>query len=276
MDAPASSSASASALRRRLLTGTALIAGMLAALYGASAPVWAVLMVVIVTAAAWEWAGLMRLTGTHRHLYTGVTALASALMVALGWQDAAWVYLPALAFWVIVAPYWLHRGLQVRNRAALGALGWLLLLPAPLAMIRLRAEGPEILLAVLGLVVVADSAAYFAGSRFGRRKLAPRISPGKTWEGALGAWLAVTLYALLLHFAWPETCGHACLLQALAAFWVLFALSVLGDLFESWMKRQAGVKDSGALLPGHGGVLDRIDSQIAVLPAATLFWMWLR
>ncbi len=233
-------------------------------------------MVAIVTAAAWEWGRLMRLAGTSRHLYTGATALASATMVALGWQDVAWVYLPAVAFWVIVAPFWLRRGLDVRHRAVLGALGWLLLLPAPLAMIRLRADGPELLLAVLGMVVVADSAAYFAGRRYGRHKLAPVISPGKTWEGLLGAWLAVSLYAVMLHFLWPVTCGIACLPLSLAAFWALFALSVLGDLFESWMKRQAGVKDSGALLPGHGGVLDRIDSQIAVLPAVALFWMWLR
>lgn len=275
MDAPASSSTSASTLRRRVLTGTALIGGMLAALYGASAPVWAVLMVLIITAAAWEWGGLMRLVGSHRHLYTGATALASAMMVALDWQDTVWIYVPALAFWVIVAPYWLRRGLHVHNRTALGVLGWLLLLPAPLAMIRLRADGPELLLAVLGVVVVADSAAYFAGRRYGRNKLAPSISPGKTWEGVLGAWVAVTLYAFSLHLLWPLTCGLACLPLTLLAFWALFALSVLGDLFESWMKRQAGVKDSGALLPGHGGVLDRIDSQIAVLPAAALLWLWM-
>jgi len=261
---------------RRVLTATALIGGVLAALYGATAPVWAVLMVIIITAAAWEWGGLMHLSGSRRHLYTGATALASAVMVALDWQESVWIYLPVLAFWVIAVPYWLHRGLHVHNRAALGALGWLLLLPAPLAMIRLRADGPELVLAVLGVVVVADSAAYFAGRRYGRHKLAPVISPGKTWEGVLGAWLAVTLYALLLHFFWPVTCGLVCLPLSLAAFWALFALSVLGDLFESWMKRQAGVKDSGALLPGHGGVLDRIDGQIAVLPAATLLWMWMR
>jgi phosphatidate cytidylyltransferase len=248
---------------------------MLAALYGASATAWAVLMVIIVSAAAWEWGGLMRLAGPSRHLYTGATAIVCAAMVAWEWQDAAWVYLPALVFWVILAPYWLRRGLDVHNRAVLGALGWLLLLPAPLAMIRLRADGPELLLAVLGVVVVADSAAYFAGRRYGRRKLAPVISPGKTWEGVLGAWLAVTLYALALSMHWPPSCGIACLPMSLGAFWTLFVLSVLGDLFESWMKRQAGVKDSGSLLPGHGGVLDRIDSQIAVLPAAALFWILL-
>lgn len=275
MDVQASRSRPASTLKRRVLTGVALIGGMLAALYGASDAVWAVLMVAIVTAAAWEWGRLMRLTGSRRHLYTGAAALACATMVALEWQDATWVYLPALLFWVVVAPWWLHRRLHVHNRAVMGTLGWLILLPAAMAMIRLRADGPELLLAVLGVVVVADSAAYFSGRRYGRRKLAPAISPGKTWEGVLGAWLAVTLYALSLHFLWPVTCGFACLPLSLTASWALFVLSLLGDLFESWMKRQAGVKDSGSLLPGHGGVLDRIDSQIAVLPTAALFWLWM-
>jgi phosphatidate cytidylyltransferase len=129
---------------------------------------------------------------------------------------------------------------------------------------------------VVGIVVIADSAAYFSGRRFGKHKLAPSISPGKTWEGAIGAWLAITVYALIVHIASPAACGLKCLPQVLAAFWMLFVLSVLGDLFESALKRQAGIKDSGNLLPGHGGVLDRIDSLTAVLPAAALFWLWLK
>lgn len=253
-----------------------LIAGLLLALYAASDAVWAVLMIAIATAGAWEWAGLMRLSGTRRHLFAALTALACGALVALQFQSSPFVYLPALTFWSIAAPFWLRRGLQLKNPGVLWTVGWLLLLPAPLAMIQLRSDSPELLLVVVGVVVIADSAAYFAGRRFGRRKLAPAISPGKTWEGAAGAWLAVTGYALLVHFLWPQTCGFECLPQVLAAFWALFVLSVLGDLFESWMKRQAGVKDSGSLLPGHGGVLDRIDSLTAVLPAAALFWMWLK
>jgi phosphatidate cytidylyltransferase len=272
LDAPANSSA----LRRRIVTGTALIAGFLVTLYLASDEIWAVLMILVAMAAAWEWGGLIRLPPARRHLYTGLTALACGALVVTGAQLTPYPFLAALLFWVIAAPLWLYRGLRVLDRRLLAALGWLILLPAVLAMIRLRGDGPELLLAVVGVVVIADSAAYFAGRRFGRRKLAPAISPGKTWEGAMGAALAITVYALAVHALWPRGCGLSCLPQLLLAFWAMFVLSVLGDLFESWIKRQAGVKDSGALLPGHGGVLDRIDSLTAVLPAATLFWMWLK
>lgn len=258
-----------------MVTGAALIAGFLAALYFAPEPLWVALMLGILAAAAWEWGGLMHLPRRLRGGYVLLTALLGLAIYISAAHHSPFLYLPALAFWVGVAPYWLHHGLQLRNPTAIGLLGWAVLLPATLAMVDLREQTPNLLLVVVGVVVIADSAAYFAGRRFGRRKLAPAISPGKTWEGAVGAWLAVTLYALLVHYLWSDTCGLQCLPQVLAAFWALFGLSVVGDLLESWLKRQAGVKDSGALLPGHGGVLDRIDSLTAVLPAAALFWMWL-
>lgn len=272
MDAPANSSA----LRRRVLTGTVLIAGFLAALYLAPDPLWAVLMLLVAMAAAWEWGGLMRLAPSPRRLYSGLTVLACTLLVAAEAHLSVYPYLLAVLFWTVAAPLWLLRRLRVTDRAGLAAVGWLILLPATLAIIALRGDGPAALLLVVGVVVVADSAAYFAGRRFGRRKLAPGISPGKTWEGVLGAALGVSVYALAAHFLGGRECGLRCPAVVLLAFWALFVLSVLGDLFESWIKRQAGVKDSGSLLPGHGGVLDRIDSLTAVLPAAALFWMWLK
>ena len=126
------------------------------------------------------------------------------------------------------------------------------------------------LFALLAVVWIADSAAYFAGRRFGRRKLAPRISPGKTWEGVAGAAVGVGVYYVLVWVAWAPAflAGHRLLDLALVAG--IVALSVEGDLFESWMKRRAGVKDSGSLLPGHGGVLDRIDGVVAALPLVAL------
>jgi phosphatidate cytidylyltransferase len=138
------------------------------------------------------------------------------------------------------------------------------LLPTWLALGYLREISPNLLLAILMVVWVADSAAYFAGRQFGKRKLAPAISPGKSWEGVWGALAGVTLFgamaAVLASASW----------WLIVAFWVMTVLSIVGDLFESWMKRVAGIKDSGAILPGHGGVLDRIDGLTSTLPAAAL------
>jgi phosphatidate cytidylyltransferase len=141
--------------------------------------------------------------------------------------------------------------------------GLVVLVPAGLAMVALR---PAQVVAIVALVSIADTAAYFAGRAWGRRKLAPSISPGKTWEGAAGGLAAVLAYAII--------CGMLAegvrWLPYLAAANLLAVLSVIGDLFESAAKRQAGVKDSGSLLPGHGGVLDRVDSATATLPVAAL------
>lgn len=168
----------------------------------------------------------------------------------------------AAAFWLLVAPVWLARGIRPGGVAMIAA-GWVVLLPAALAMATLE---PRRLLIFLVLVWLADSAAYFAGRVWGRRKLAPSISPGKTWEGALGGVVAALVWAIICRryfddAAWAAYLGAAALLAA---------VSIVGDLFESAAKRRAGVKDSGALLPGHGGILDRIDSATAVLPLSAL------
>jgi phosphatidate cytidylyltransferase len=143
--------------------------------------------------------------------------------------------------------------------------------------------GALYLLSVLAIVWLADIAAYFCGRRWGRRKLAPAISPGKTWAGVGGALTAVLVLAPLLAAAAAGVPAFSTLLlhelalpAGLALLAALVALSVVGDLFESLLKRQVGAKDSSHLLPGHGGVLDRIDAAIAVLPAAALLDLWLR
>jgi len=169
-----------------------------------------------------------------------------------------------------VAPLWLLRRWRVSSATLRAVVGGLLLLALWAALMDLHARGPRVLLGAAMVVWIADSAAYFAGRRFGRHKLAPAISPGKTWEGVVGALLALALYGIALgRFAgvppWP-------LLPLLA---ILLYVSVLGDLFESWIKRVSGMKDSGALLPGHGGVLDRIDALASTLPVATGMLMWL-
>jgi phosphatidate cytidylyltransferase len=130
-----------------------------------------------------------------------------------------------------------------------------------------------LLLVVLGVVWIGDTAAYFAGHRFGRNKLAPQISPGKTWEGVIGAFIAVLAYALAASLILQPSANGYDRLAVLLFACVLTAFGIVGDLFESWIKRQAGTKDSGQLLPGHGGVLDRIDSLTAALPFAALYFI---
>jgi phosphatidate cytidylyltransferase len=143
------------------------------------------------------------------------------------------------------------------------------ILPAALAFVILR---PLEVLLVLLLVWIADTAAYFVGRAWGRHKLAPGISPGKTWEGALGGTAGALVYAIILGTFIEGLLWVPYLLAAA----LLAVLSIVGDLFESAVKRQAAVKDSGTLLPGHGGILDRIDSATAALPVAALLWPWLR
>ncbi len=272
------SAGTSSGLATRIATAVPLIAGFLAALYWAPTPLWIGLTGGVLLLAAWEWAAMAGL-GRMAGLFYAVLLSAAGSGLAIAAPQLTEPFYPALAFWLL-APTLLSRAVAVRPKAVHLLLGGIVLLPTQLGLIALRNIGPDLLLVVVGVVVIADTAAYFSGRRFGKHKLAPSISPGKTWEGAIGAWLAITLYALLLHSFSPlmgNPIGNLpCLPQVLALFWALFGLSVLGDLFESTLKRQAGIKDSGNLLPGHGGILDRIDSLTAVLPAATLFWMWLK
>jgi phosphatidate cytidylyltransferase len=156
-------------------------------------------------------------------------------------------------------------GVRAGQQTWLGAAGFAVLMPAGLAVLAL---GPLEVLRVLVLVWIADTAAYFVGRAWGRRKLAPAISPAKTWEGALGGLIGALAYAIIGGF-WIQGIAWVPFLAAAA---LLAMVSIVGDLFESSAKRQAGVKDSGSLLPGHGGILDRIDSAAATLPLAALLW----
>lgn len=237
-----------------------LIAALLAALFYLPAPWLKVLLAALIAAAAHEWA---RLCGMHALLY-GLSLGALFFFVP---RDPAW-FLLAVAFWILVAPLWLWRGVTPAHKRLLALAGVVVLLPAGLAMTTLPAGQ---VLAVLVLTWVADTAAYFAGVRLGRHKLAPSISPGKTWEGAAGGLAAVLAYAGVMA-AFVE---GLFLLPVLGAALLLGVLSIVGDLFESAAKRQADVKDSGALLPGHGGILDRIDSATATLPVAAAIAPWI-
>jgi phosphatidate cytidylyltransferase len=258
-------------LSQRLLTAAALIFVLVLALYYAPTLLWAAFVLLFMAVGAHEWAGLAKQGGSAALAYAAATVLLAGVAYGLDMATSAWPYLPALVFWLVLAPLWLWRGWPAPHGVVALLLGWLLLLPTFLALVYLREQSAGLLLAALAIAIVADSAAYFAGRAFGRNKLAPSISPGKTWEGAVGGALATAVYAILL----PNS-GALDTAIALPALLLLFLLSVLGDLFESWLKRQAGIKDSGTLLPGHGGVLDRIDSQLAVLPVAALIWILMK
>ena len=217
---------------------------------------------------AYEWARLCQFGKTGSWLYAVALAAAFGVVYALGQPIALITIVVATIFWIIAVPLWLARGVATQHRAALIAAGVIVLVPAGYALAALE---PRQVLAALILVWIADTAAYFVGRKWGRRKLAPSISPGKSWEGAWGGLAAAVAYAiicgtfLLGPVGWLANAITAAVTAALLA-----AISIVGDLFESAAKRQAGVKDSGALLPGHGGIMDRIDSATAVLPVVAL------
>jgi phosphatidate cytidylyltransferase len=238
-----------------------LLAVLVAALFLLPRAGVLVLMALVAAAGAFEWA---RLCSVNAPLYAAAVVLA--LLLAFWLEVPQSVFLLASAFWLLAAPAWLWRGVGPEQRAALAAAGFVVLVPAALAMVVL-APGEALL--VLAVAWIADTAAYLAGIRWGRRKLAPAISPGKTWEGAAGGLIGAAAYAMILALvlAGAQATRMAAFVGAAA---LLVTVSIVGDLFESAAKRQAGVKDSGALLPGHGGVLDRIDSATAILPVAAL------
>jgi phosphatidate cytidylyltransferase len=272
-------------LKARILTAVILLAGLLAALFGLPRIGWIVLVGALLAVAAWEWAGLARMERVGQGLYA--VAIAGAGMWAgsnvgaeHGWLFGhSWIFLAAAVFWVVLAPVWLWKRPAFATPAMPLLAGVVVLVPGAAAMVALRGQSPVLLLAVMAVVWISDIAAYFAGHGFGRRKLAPAISPGKTWEGVYGALAAVTVYAM----GWIATAGASLptlLRQAeLGELWFvllllgLAAAGIVGDLLESQMKRQAGVKDSGRVLPGHGGVLDRIDALLPVLPLAALVFL---
>jgi phosphatidate cytidylyltransferase len=258
----------------RVLTALLLLALLVPAALWAPAWLWAMLMAGVVGMAAYEWARLSRFPAFSAHVYAGLLALCAWALphvTAAEWPVfRAALILLAAAFWLLVAPPWLLGRWRATQPSVRAAVGVVLLLPTWVALVYLHARGPAVLIGVMAIVWIADSAAYFAGRQLGRHKLAPVISPGKTWEGVAGALAALALYAGVLSLL----AGLPLLSLLLAVFGLLY-LSVLGDLFESWIKRVAGMKDSGDVLPGHGGVLDRIDALTSTLPIAAGLLMWL-
>jgi phosphatidate cytidylyltransferase len=270
-------------LKQRVITALVLLALLLPALFAASPWPFAVLTLIGFGAAGWEWSRLNGAAGAALALGVALACACAAALLA-GWTGAA----PQAAWWAATL-LWIAGGIWVLRSGSVVwptlpgglrcAVGLALLWTAWLALVHAKAVGINFILSTFCLVWAADIAAYFGGRAFGRRKLAPTISPGKSWEGVWSgmagalllaiAWLAgerafavdsPSLYAALWDRLGPLGMGLAVI--------GLAGVSVVGDLFESLVKRGAGAKDSSGLLPGHGGVLDRIDALLPVFPIA--------
>ena len=271
-------------LATRVLTAVVLIPLVLAALFLLPPLAWGAVTLVAIVVAAAEWASLAGYRKPAWLLFVaGTLVLGVNLLVSpssgfgRGWPDGIVLAVcgAATVFWLVVAPPWLALRWKPASSLSMAVTGWIVLIGAWVAVVELQAHSPWLVLAAMALVWIADTAAYFSGRAFGKRRLAPEVSPGKTWEGVYGALVAVAIYALLLvplataaGYAGPVSSTSIVIWVGLAL--ALTAVSVVGDLYESLLKRQAGVKDSGRVLPGHGGVLDRIDALLAAMPVAAL------
>ena len=277
-------------LKQRVITAVLLLAILLPALFNPSQLPFCALALLLISAGSWEW-GRLNGCGPKLSWLIGLLCLVAGL---LSWQAGLldkplpWVWSSTGAAWVLGGGWLLHRGVSGWPKIARPlrlAVGTLAIWLAWLALAQARVIGVNFLLSVMVLVWVADIGAYFAGKAFGtrfiRRKLAASISPDKSWEGVLGGMAGV----LLLAFGWTlldrsgatQVASFYSMLVSqhsmpvmLIAVLFMAAMSVVGDLVESLVKRSAGAKDSSALLPGHGGVLDRVDALLPTLPLAMM------
>lgn len=265
-------------LKQRILTAAVLLPLALGALFLLPNVAWSALIALVITVGGWEWGRLAGWNRPGRALFAGLIGGSCLVVLWFAGSEAtaatrarieSAILIGGMIFWLGVALPWLARRWHTRSAWLLGVAGWWVLVPAWLAAAYLQ-RTPALLLAFLLVVWIADTAAYFAGRRFGRNKLAPMVSPGKTWEGVAGAFLGVILYFMVLGAMRLPVLPDLLRWPVVGVFLGMTALGIVGDLFESWMKREAGVKDSGTLLPGHGGVLDRIDALTSSLPLAGL------
>jgi phosphatidate cytidylyltransferase len=269
-------------LKTRVITATVLLAVFLPILFLLPPIYINGLFLIMILLAAWEWSRLIAPGATRAALvYTGLCFIAIAALLFFSNVDVdIALLLLTMVFWVIGAPIIMSRGTQLtlsKWQFFFAVLG-LIVLPATwFALVFLREMGLLWLLTAMALVWVADIGAYFVGKAFGRHRLAPQLSPGKTVEGAIGGIVLCCLFATLCALYFPPT---ATIFGAFAVSWgwlpmyllviSLTVLSIVGDLFESQLKRLSGAKDSSNLLPGHGGVLDRIDALLPTMPIVVL------
>jgi phosphatidate cytidylyltransferase len=260
-------------LKTRILTALALLACFIPALFYLPVTLWAILMLLISLLALHEWGGMLTLSSGALYVYMllgtllgmAVLYLMNRIGLHMFFQQSVSLFKLVAIFWCAIVPIWLAKSWVVHNRLILMGLGLFLIGALWLALIVAKWLNPWVLFIIISIVWIADTAAYFSGKNYGKNKLAPSISPGKTWEGVGGALIANTVFSLLLLYI-----GAVDSWIVVPAIWLITAVSVYGDLFESMFKRQANIKDSGRLLPGHGGILDRIDGIVPALPIAVL------
>jgi phosphatidate cytidylyltransferase len=271
-------------LKYRIISALLLVPLVVLAVLRLDLANFALLAALAMLLGAWEWSGLIPLREPLAR--AGYVVLTLALLAAT-WMFARLEGLVNAVLWLAViwwlfALFWISRpqlgsGLGLAHTLIKGALGVGLFITTWLALVVLHSrpdQGPHWVLYVLVLVWIADSGAYFAGRKWGHTRLAPAVSPGKTWEGVLGALFACSLYAI--GYAWFLGLHGAVLASFVLVCLVTVMFSIAGDLLESLMKRQRGVKDSGALIPGHGGILDRIDSLLAAAPVFAFGLRWIQ
>ena len=280
-------------LGQRVATALVLLGILVPSIFLAPPWVWGLVSLALLAVAGFEWGRLLGSPAAGRALGA---ALAAGGAAYVAWRSGAAGGVPPLGVAVLAATsvaFWLSAGAMSLFRVHRIGPGWpvavVLLAAAWLALYELRLAGAAMLVSCMAIVWLADIGAYFAGRAFGRHKLAPRVSPGKTWEGVVGGIAAVLGVAAIVAIGWPDTAadGESRVFSswlaaragwpvAVAVLAGLAGLSVIGDLYESLLKRLAGVKDSGTLLPGHGGVLDRIDALIPTMPGCLLLLQVLR
>ena len=264
-------------LKQRIITALILLPIALCGFFLLEGSAFALFIGLVVTLGAWEWARLAGFAAQPQRVAFAVLVAAALFLMHTFPGLAPWVLGAAVLWWVVAtflvltyprtAPLWSSAACKL-------VIGLLILLPAwqGLVLIKQYPLGNWLIMAVMVLVWGADIGAYFSGRAFGKRKLAPQVSPGKSWEGVYGGLLLSLLITLAVGVV--REWGVAQMLSGLIGAAVVVLISVVGDLTESMFKRQAGIKDSSNLLPGHGGVLDRIDSLTAAVPVfAVLLWM---
>ncbi len=265
-------------LKQRMITGLVLILLVFAGIRFLPTELFGLFsLMFIVGLGAWEWAGLTGCYLPEKRMAGAMMILIASIPLVFIRPDPVWVLLISIPVWAMVLValkmYPRNAGFYKKHALVMRLSGILVLLPAWYALMHLHVMHYTYVIYLITLIALADTAAYFTGRKLGKNQLAPDLSPGKTKEGMSGAVIVTAIWASLAGFWLDIPEGKGVAFMGLSMFVVL--MSVAGDLFESLLKRESGVKDSGSILPGHGGILDRIDSLLAAAPLFTLGLLWL-